>query len=208
MRLSFYTIDDLRLGHDPRGVSGWRNRSFLDIQDALAQYRGMSETAVKELGMTDGNQKLPLIRRVPLFFDAPASENVLVTDRLMCSPWRKNPEVLAAAQTCVARMKIRYCLDRGRLIPKPLPLPEDLVSYGPPAVRRAYVVGAGWMSPAELKRRFSQENGVFCYPLVLKYQVDVLEADGVPVIREVTPWELYCLESRTGVCVKYNEKGD
>ena len=88
MNLSFYTIDDLRLGHDPKGISGWRSRGFLDIRDALAQYRGLSGTAVKELGMTDGRQQLPLIRRVPLFFDAPVCEDVLVTDRLLCSPWR------------------------------------------------------------------------------------------------------------------------
>lgn len=202
MNLSFYTIDDLRLGHDPKGISGWRRRGFLDIRDALAQYRSLPGTAVRELGMTDGSQELPLIRRVPLFFDEPACEDVLMTDRLLCSPWRKNPEVLAAARTCVSQMKIRYCLSEDRLIPKPLPLPEDLFSYGPPAVRRAYVVGAGWLSPAELKRRFPQEDGVFCYPLVLKYQVDVQEADSVPMTREVTPWELYCLESRAGVCVK------
>ena len=24
MRISFYTIDDFRLGHDPKGVTGWR----------------------------------------------------------------------------------------------------------------------------------------------------------------------------------------
>ena len=23
MRISFYTIDDFRLGHDPKGVTGW-----------------------------------------------------------------------------------------------------------------------------------------------------------------------------------------
>lgn len=203
-RLSFYVVDDLRLGHDPQGVTGWQRRNFLHLPDALARYHSLPGTAVRELGVTDGDRELPLIRRVPLFFDAPACEDVLVTDRLLRSPWRKNPEVLTAAQTCVLQMKIRYCLDKGRLIPKPLPLPTDLFSYGPPSVRRVYTAGLGWLSPAELERRFSQEDGDFCYPLVLKYQIDVQDADGVPVIRNVTPWELYCLESRTGVCVKNN----
>lgn len=30
MRISFYTIDDFRLGHDPKGVTGWRLSQFLN----------------------------------------------------------------------------------------------------------------------------------------------------------------------------------
>ena len=36
MRLSFYTIDDLRLGYDPKGVTGWRLSQFLNWRDALS----------------------------------------------------------------------------------------------------------------------------------------------------------------------------
>ena len=28
MNLSYYTVDDLRLGHDPKGVVGWRMSIF------------------------------------------------------------------------------------------------------------------------------------------------------------------------------------
>ena len=38
MRISFYTIDDLRLGHDPKGVTGWRLSQFLNWRDALEHY--------------------------------------------------------------------------------------------------------------------------------------------------------------------------
>ena len=33
MRISFYTIDDLRLGHDPKGVTGWRLSQFLNWRE-------------------------------------------------------------------------------------------------------------------------------------------------------------------------------
>lgn len=39
MKISYYTIDDIRLGHDPKGVTGWRIRHFLNLDKALAQYR-------------------------------------------------------------------------------------------------------------------------------------------------------------------------
>ena len=41
MRFSYYTIDDLRLGHDPRGVTGWRLSQFLHWRDALEHYRNL-----------------------------------------------------------------------------------------------------------------------------------------------------------------------
>lgn len=34
MNLSYYTVDDLRLGHDPKGVVGWRMSHFLSLDDA------------------------------------------------------------------------------------------------------------------------------------------------------------------------------
>ena len=38
MNLSYYTVDDLRLGHDPKGVVGWRMSHFLSLDDALMHY--------------------------------------------------------------------------------------------------------------------------------------------------------------------------
>ena len=41
MRISFYTIDDFRLGHDPKGVTGWRLSQFLNWRDALEHYHSL-----------------------------------------------------------------------------------------------------------------------------------------------------------------------
>ena len=54
MNISYYTIDDMRLGHDPKGITGWRIRHFLSLDKALAQYRTMSPRGIKTLGVTDG----------------------------------------------------------------------------------------------------------------------------------------------------------
>ena len=53
MNLSYYTVDDLRLGHDPKGVVGWRMSQFLSLDDALTHYVSLPATGVKSLGLTD-----------------------------------------------------------------------------------------------------------------------------------------------------------
>ena len=107
--------------------------------------------------------------------------------------------MLAAARKCVSALKVRYCLDHDRLVPKPAELPEELRQggFGPPVVRRAYIAATGWLSPTELKRRFPEERGAFSYPLVLKYLTDVHLDDG-PRTMELTHWDLRRLESRAG----------
>ena len=50
MRISFYTIDDFRLGHDPKGVTGWRLSQFLNWRDALEHYHSLPNDRVKEFG--------------------------------------------------------------------------------------------------------------------------------------------------------------
>ena len=67
MNLSYYTVDDLRLGHDPKGVVGWRMSHFLSLDDALTHYASLSATGVKSLGLTDGVHCLEIARCVPLF---------------------------------------------------------------------------------------------------------------------------------------------
>lgn len=194
MNLSFYTIDDLRLGPNL-----WTESRFDAVQDALAHYRALPDSAVKELGAMNGNQRLRLIRRAAAFPGEEPGENVLVTDRLTQPPWRRTLDVLTAARKCVHSLKVRYCLDHDRLVPKPAELPDNLRqgSFGPPAVRRIYVAAAGWLSPAELKRRFPEERGAFSFPLVLKYLADVHLDDG-PRTMELTHWDLRRLESRAG----------
>lgn len=46
MNLSYYTVDDLRLGHDPKGVVGWRMSQFLSLDDALTHYVSLPATGV------------------------------------------------------------------------------------------------------------------------------------------------------------------
>ena len=194
MKLSFYTIDDLRLGS-----SLWTETRLDSVQEALAHYRTLPDSAAKELGVMNGVQRLRLIRRAAAYPSEELRENVLITDRLTQPPWRGSPEVLSAARKCVAALKVRYCLDRDRLVPKPAELPDDLrrSSFGPPAVRRVYAAAVGWLSPAELKRRFPEERGASSFPLVLKYLADVHLDDG-PRTMELTHWDLRRLESRAG----------
>ena len=62
MNISYYTIDDLRLGHDPAGITGWRLRQYLSPEDAMMQYKDLPVTAEKSLGLTDGVHTLELMR--------------------------------------------------------------------------------------------------------------------------------------------------
>ena len=62
MKLSFYTIDDLRLG-----LNLWTESGFDAVQDALAHYRSLPDGTSKELGLISEERKLPLIRRAAMF---------------------------------------------------------------------------------------------------------------------------------------------
>ena len=190
MKLSFYTIDDLRLGPNL-----WTESRFDTVPDALSHYRSLPGGTVKELGLISEEWKLPLIRRVALFPAGEPHENVLVTDQLTQPPWKGSPEVLSAARKCVSSLKVRYCLDHDRLVPKPEELRQG--SFGPPVVRRTYIATVGWLSPAELHRRFPEEGGAFSYPLVLTYLADVHLDDG-PRTMELSHWDLRRLEARAG----------
>lgn len=202
MKLSFYVLDDFRLGPE-LGTE----RRFLAIQDALADYRDLPLDAAKELGLMDGQRSMPLIRRTAPHPSGTACENALVTEHLIQPPWRGAPEVLTAARKCVSALKVRYCLDRDRLVPKPVPPPDDLPksSYGPPAVRRTYVAGIGWLSTFQLERRFPLEGGAFSYPLVLKYLADIQTDDG-PRTVELSHWDLRRLEFQAGTVVRIVNK--
>ena len=79
MRISFYTIDDLRLGHDPRGVTGWRLSQFLNWRDALEHYHSLPNDRVKEFGLSNGMQVLQLVRCLPLFPGDRRGHDVLLT---------------------------------------------------------------------------------------------------------------------------------
>ena len=80
MNLSYYTVDDLRLGHDPKGVVGWRMSPFLSLDDALTHYASLPATGVKSLGLTDGVHCLEIARCVPLFEYDREGEDILASD--------------------------------------------------------------------------------------------------------------------------------
>lgn len=200
MRLSYYTIDDLRLGHDPRGVTGWRLSQLLDRRDALEHYRSLPSTRVKEFGLSNGVQVLQLVRCLPLFPGDQTGHDVLLTDGIIQPLWRAEPLAVEAARTAAARLDIRYCLDRDRIVPAPEPWEEHLEGIrlpdGAPAVRRVRVAGEGWLTPEELRRRYAPAIRNYRYPLVLMYLVDAVAADGRPRTQEVTPWAYRRLERR------------
>lgn len=55
MNLSYYTVDDLRLGHDPKGVVGWRMSQFLSLDDALTHYVSLPATGVPSYNRGTGS---------------------------------------------------------------------------------------------------------------------------------------------------------
>ena len=119
MNISYYTIDDMRLGHDPKGITGWRIRHFLSLDKALAQYRTMSPRGIKTLGVTDGVRVLELVRCQPLFPDDKEGEDVLAADYRNFPLWCKVPEVAEAERECIASLRLRYLMEKERIIPIP-----------------------------------------------------------------------------------------
>ena len=206
MRISFYTIDDLRLGHDPKGVTGWRLSQFLNWRDALEHYYSLPNDRVKEFGLSNGVQVLQLVRCLPLFPGDRRGHDVLLTDGIVQPLWRAEPRAVETVRTVVAHLDIRYCLDHNRIVPAPELLPEHLEDVrlpdGASAVRQVRVAGDGWLTPEELERRSASDIRDYRYPLVLMYLVDAVAADGQLRPQEVTPWAYRRLERRAkqGAC--------
>ena len=200
MRISFYTIDDLRLGHDPKGVTGWRLSQFLNWRDALEHYYSLPNDRVKEFGLSNGVQVLQLVRCLPLFPGDRRGHDVLLTDGIVQPLWRAEPRAVETVRTVVAHLDIRYCLDHNRIVPAPELLPEHLEDVrlpdGASAVRQVRVAGDGWLTPEELERRSASDIRDYRYPLVLMYLVDAVAADGQLRPQEVTPWAYRRLERR------------
>lgn len=188
MKVAFYTIDDVRLGHDPAGINGWRLCQFLRLDDAAEHYSHLASAAVKELGLTNGIQVLPLIRCLSLTPYAYAGEDVLIGDGLALPLWKGVPQVLDAARELVSRLDVRFCLIRDQIFPAP---PAKAAVPSRPAGRKApkgeilgsYVEGMGWLTPEELARRYPHSARFYRFPLVLKYRV---KTEGG--VREVSPW--------------------
>ncbi|NBI11000.1 hypothetical protein D1641_13415 [Colidextribacter sp. OB.20] len=207
MKLSYYTIDDLRLGYDPQGENGWRLSRFLDFRDALEQYCSLPDDAVKVIGISNGEQDVELARRLPV--SAGTWENVLVLDFLALPLWKKEEGVISLARELASQLDIRYCLAVDKLVPAPgnwgaskqrlkgKYLWPDVPGILKSAVRWLYLSGTGWISPTELKRRYSAPEQSFHYPVITKYRVDGITADGTFAPLEVSHWEYLMLARRT-----------
>ena len=206
MKLSYYTIDDLRLGYDPQGKNGWRMSRFLDFQDALEQYCSLPDDAVKVIGISNGEQDVELARRLPV--SAGTWENVLVLDFLALPLWKKEEGVIVSARELMDALDVRWCLSVDRLVPltdektlskrlKGKYLWPDVPGIPESAIRWLYLSGTGWISPTELKRRYSAPEQSFHYPVITKYRVDGITADGTFAPLEVSHWEYLMLARRT-----------
>jgi len=208
MKYSYYTIDDLRLGHDPRGVTGWRMSYFLSLDRALSHYRELRLTGVKALGITDGVHMLELVRCQPIFPDDKEGEDVLASDHRAFPLWQDVPEAAEAAAVCVQWLNIRYRVRNAAIVPMPPAkgFPKALKGKylwgdrpGDPAsaLRWVYVAGRGWIPPGELDRCRADTGCGFCFPLVLNCQADGVTETGEFAALEVTPWEFEQLAHRT-----------
>ena len=203
---SYYTVDDLRLGYDPQGESGWRQSRFLNCRDALEQYRSLPDHNVKAVGVSNGEQDVELVRRLPT--DS-CWENALVLDFLALPLWKKEEGVISLAGELVSQLNIRYCLAADRLVPAPIGpfasrrdlkdryLWPDVSGILESAVRWLYLSGIGWVPPEELKRRYPAPEQSFRYPVITKYRVDGVTADGTFAPLEVSHWEYLMLARRT-----------
>lgn len=202
MKISYYTIDDLRLGYDPRGVTGWRMSRFLSLSDALEHYRSLPDSGVKAAGLTDGVHALELVKCLPLFPGDQQGESVLASDYRMFPIWSQEPKAAAATEASISALGLRYMVN-GAVI-EPIPSSEELSEalrgsylwlnitgdmYS--AVHKVYVAGRGWLSPHVLNQQTPP------LPLVLKYRADAMNSQGAYLSLEVAPWEYRLLVLRT-----------
>lgn len=202
MKVTYYTVDDLRLGHDPKGVTGWRLSHFLSLDGALAHYMSLPATQEKSMGMTDGVHELEIVRCVPIFADDKEGEDVLASDYRQFPLWADVDEAKTAVQACTTALRLRYLLRPDAIVPIPksdnlssqlkdkylwLNMEREINS----AIRSVYNAGTGWIPLKEWKRRASK------HPLILKIKADGLTEGGAFVSLEVEPWEYDLLVRRT-----------
>ena len=117
MKISFYTIDDLRLGHDPKGVTGWRLSQFLSLADALEHYRSLSDLGAKSIGLSDGVHVLELIRHLPPLPGAAEGLDTLAADYRAFPLWREVREAAVATEVCISTLCVGHLLVNDRPIP-------------------------------------------------------------------------------------------
>lgn len=214
MKCSFYVIDDLRLGYDPTGVTGWRFLHFLDWADALVRYRSLPASGVKELGLSNGDQKVSLVQCLPCVPHGSDGEDILVGDYFVSNRGQEDLEITEIAQELVEKLKIRYWKDGSQIVPAPKPMSEylkDKYLWGDKpgdwasAVKWVYVAGIGWISPSKLQELYPTPGKEYRYPLILKYRADGVTDRGKYAPLELTPWEYKQLAHRTKKRIDQNK---
>lgn len=161
--LTYYTIDDLRLGQRRSDGPGWRLMEFTRRSEAFRDYRSLGVKNIKVLGVTNGIQALDLVRCVPVFSEHKACEDVLMMDYKNLPFWHMNPMVKQLAEECVETFRIRYGLHEFTLFPLHQKPEKQLakkrfrllnVEGSCSPIRWMYVAGVGWLSPQEFKKRY------------------------------------------------------
>lgn len=202
MKISYYTIDDLKQPPKRLFRKGYTIRNFDTVETAISHYQTLPATGEKSLGITDGFHVLELVKCLPPYPDDVEGETVWASDYRTLTLWRDRPESARAEAACETVFHPRYRVDGAVLVPVSqfktlskrlqdkylwLNVREDEHS----AIRWVYAAGKGWVPPSILYRRTDRPI------LVLKYQADGLTEQGAYVPLDVAPWEYTLLLQRT-----------
>ena len=211
MKISYYTIDDLKQPPKRLFRKGYTIRNFDTVETAISHYQTLPATGEKSLGITDGFHVLELVKCLPPYPDDVEGETVWASDYRTLTLWRDRPESARAEAACETAFHPRYRVDGAVLVPVSqfktlskrlqdkylwLNVREDEHS----AIRWVYAAGKGWVPPSILYRRTSRPV------LVLKYQADGLTDQGAYIPLDVAPWEYTLLLQRT--LERQKQRGD
>ena len=195
--MTYYTMDDLRLGQGSLLCKGWSLERVQTLDEAVEHYRGIPITKRKVLGLTDGFHVLELVKNVPLLLGDPEGEDVLASELA------DTPEARQAVRTCLEALGLRYQIEGKILAPIPVNKKQrrkklagkylwpDVPGNPASALRWVYLAGKGWLAPTVLK------ESAAVLPLVLKVRADGITDKGDYRPLELEPWEFRLLARRT-----------
>lgn len=202
--MTYYTMDDLRLGQGSLLCKGWSLERVQTLDEAVEHYRGIPITKRKVLGLTDGFHVLELVKNVPLLLGDPEGEDVLASELGEPLPqWADTPEARQAVRTCLEALGLRYQIEGKILAPIPVNKKQrrkklagkylwpDVPGNPASALRWVYLAGKGWLAPTVLK------ESAAVLPLVLKVWADGITDKGDYRPLELEPWEFRLLARRT-----------
>ena len=202
--MTYYTMDDLRLGQGSLLCKGWSLERVQTLDEAVEHYRGIPITKRKVLGLTDGFHVLELVKNVPLLLGDPEGEDVLASELGEPLPqWADTPEARQAVRTCLEALGLRYQIEGKILAPIPVNKKQrrkklagkylwpDVPGNPASALRWVYLAGKGWLAPTVLKEPAA------VLPLVLKVRADGITDKGDYRPLELEPWEFRLLARRT-----------